>query len=277
MSISVKLKTRLRTIKNLNSIFNALQVITLARIQKVRGRHKNSKRYLAEIREMADHIDLSKFSKTPKGGKTLAVLFSGNRGFCGAFNQNLRYRAQNFIKEAKTEVEFLVFGRKGLEFLRSRKQKIAKSFLEEEYDFRFFLQLAKEIIAGYESDEISEFHVIFNRFHSVLRQDALTRQLMPYTADQPPITDYYILELDKELVADKLFEQLVAARLYFNCLDSQLGELSARMFTLKGAIENSKELIGSLTLNLNKERQQSITQELLEIISSSESLKEAKY
>jgi len=277
MAVSIKLKTRLRTIGSLNTIFNALQVITIARMQKVRERHKNCQRYLAEVREMGDHLYFSRYSKIISQGKILTILFSSNRGFCGAFNQNLSYRTEGFIKESKNKVDFMVFGRKGAEFLRSKKQTVRNSFLGEDYDFNFFAKLAAEIIGGYQKGELSEFHLIFNRFRSVMRQDTLARQIIPFVADQPPTAEYYILEPDKEIVTEKVFEQFVAARLYFNYLDSQLGELSARMFTLKGAIENSKELVGNLTLNLNKERQQSITRELLEIISSSESLKEAKY
>lgn len=277
MPVLIKTKRRLRTLKSLNSIFNALQVITIARLQKVKTKHKRAEQYLAEIMKIARQLDFSKIYKKNRTARNLAVLISPNRGFCGAFNQNLLYRTDNFIKESASAPEFIVFGRKGLDFLRKKKQSIINNYMEEEYSFNFFAKLAAEILQRYYAGEIAEANFIFNRYMTVMRQDAVANRVIPREGISPPAIDRYIIEPDKELAAEKVFEQLLAAELYFSYLDSQLGEISARMFTMKGAIENSKELIGGLTIELNKARQQSITRDLLEIIASSESLKEGSY
>lgn len=274
MPVLIKTKRRLRTLTSLNSIFNALQVITIARLQKVKTKHQRAEQYLAEMMKIARHLDFSDFYKKSKTARNLAVLISPNRGFCGAFNQNLLYRADNFIKEYAAPAEFIVFGRKGLEFLRAKKQAIINNYLEEEYGFDFFAKLAAEIIRRHRAGETAEVHIIFSRYMTVMRQDAVANRAIPLEGGSPPAVDRYLIEPDKALAAEKAFAQLLAAQLYFSYLDSQLGEISARMFTMKGAIENSKELIGGLTIELNKARQQAITRDLLEIIASSESLKE---
>jgi F-type H+-transporting ATPase subunit gamma len=276
MAVPVKLKSRLRTVKNLNSIFEALEVITAARIQKVREKHGGAGRYLALTDKMAANIDLSRlFTKRPES-RSLAVVFSANRGFTGAFDQNLFFRIKNFLKESPDKIEFMVFGKRGLDFLRAERQMVRGSSTREDLDYKYFAGLGEEIARRYDEREIDIAYIIHNRFRSVMRQDAVVDQVTPLEVRPSPAFDNIILEPGRDEVAAGAFRQLLAARLYFSYLDSELGEISARMFTLNGAIENSKEMIESLTLELNKERQQGITRELLEIISSSESIKEAR-
>lgn len=274
MAIAPKAKRRLKTIKSLNSIFNALQVITMARLQKIRQKHRLAQLYLAGINEAAGQVSLSAFAKKRRG-KVAAIVISPNRGFCGAFNQNILYRTQNFIREGKGELEFIVFGRKGTEFLRARRQAVKDSYLKEDYSFSFFAEIARELASRFQQGEIAEAHLLFNRFRTIMRQDAVLQQLIP--VEKQPRSGLSIIEPDRQLVAAKVFEQKLAAEIYFAYLDSQLGEVSARMFTLKGAIENSEELIDELVLNMNKARQQAITRDLMEIIGSTESLKEKSY
>jgi len=276
MSVAVKTKTRLKTVKSLNSIFNALQVITMARLQKVRQKHTSAKLYLERLQQAAQNLDLSSFAQPREEGKTIALLISPNRGLCGAFNQNLLYRAQNFIKESDRPKEFIAFGRKGGEFLRSRKQIVVDSYLKEDYHFDFFAGLANKMITDYQNGKLARISLIFNRFQTLMRQDAVVRELLPAESLPGQDPDRFIIEPDKFLAAAKVFEQMLAVELYYAYLDSQLGELSARMFTLKGAIENSKEIMQELAMNLNKARQQMITRDLLEIIASSECLNEGE-
>ncbi|MFA4905690.1 MAG: FoF1 ATP synthase subunit gamma [Candidatus Margulisiibacteriota bacterium] len=265
----VKTRRRLKTVKSLNSIFNALQVITLARLQKIKAKHAAAKQYLLELKTMAEEVGQAEGLSGPAEG--MAVLFSGNRGFCGMFNQNILFRTRSFIEEG--EATFLVFGRKGLEFLRSRRQKVADSYLAEDYGFSFFEEKAAGILKRFRAGEIGGVDLIFNHFRSVMRQDAVANRILPEAG--PPDGRPVLVEPSRETAADKIKLRRLAMELYFAYLDSQLGEVSARLFTLKGAIENSKELINDLSIALNKARQQSITNELLEIIASSESLKEA--
>lgn len=279
MSVPVKLKSRLKTVKGLNSIFNALQVITTARMQKVRGVHKNLLHYLSVLEKVTGHLDLSADPGGRKSSKALAILMSSNRGLCGGFNQSLFYRAGSFIREqaeAGREVEYVVFGRKGQQFLRSKNQGIKQIFIKEEIDPGMFLGLAEQLLADFLSGAARNVYVISNRFRSVMKQEALVHSLLPIEGRGARDESYFILEPGKEALKSELLLRLIAARLFYFYIDSQLGELSSRLFTLKGAIENSDELIDKLALDLNKIRQQTITRDLLEIISSSECLSKGR-
>ena len=56
-------------------------------------------------------------------------------------------------------------------------------------------------------------------------------------------------------------------------LENAVGEHSARMTAMENATKNTKELIGSLTLTMNRMRQAAVTRELIEIVSGAEALK----
>jgi F-type H+-transporting ATPase subunit gamma len=275
MSVPVKLKSRLKTIRNLNAIFNALQVITTARMQKVRSLHKSSHHHLVALEDAARHLDLSRFSLTPASNKSTAILISGNRGLCGSFNQNLFWRANSFIKEQaalQNDVEFIVFGKRGHSFLKTKGLAVRQFFASEDVSPKVFRSIAKELLASFLSGSTSEAHVIANRYRSVVKQEALVHRLFPLEVSPVRDDSYFILEPDESAAVHEVVERLVTSKLFHYYIDSTLGELSSRLFTLKGAIENSKELMENLALDLNKIRQQSITGELLEIISSSECL-----
>lgn len=275
MSVPVKLKSRLKTIKNLNSIFNALQVITTARMQKVRAVHNASLNYMGALKDVAGEIDLSRFRHPEPEKKTLAIVMSSNRGLCGGFNQGIFYRVNSFMAEqagSGARTEYIIFGRRAHEHVRSKNGIIRNVFVKDDVDPAQFFVLAKAIIDEFMSGKISDAWVISNRFKSVMKQEALAHHLIPAKGSADNDTSNFILEPDPERLGNKLFEMLIGAELFHLYIDSQIGELSARLFTLKGAIENSKELINNLAIDLNKIRQQSITRDLLEIISSSECL-----
>ena len=216
MPVPVKLKQRLKTIKNLNSIFNALQVITTAKVQKIRKRHKDSSHYLASMEKAAKHLDLSDYARHGGGGRVLVILISTNRGLCGAFNQGLFWRAQNFLKEhAGRDVRFIVFGRRGAEFVKSRGGISDRVFSQEEMGFEQFAALSKEITELYLSGEVSEVYVIHNRFKSVMKQETFSVRVLPYESEFGVSSFHYILEPEPGTLTDRFFESMFSAKIFY--------------------------------------------------------------
>src|SRR3989338_3917129 len=272
MPAPIKLKRRHKAINSLNAIFKAMQVIAAVKLKKIKECHAAALYCLKQMEAAAQHLDLAQIIPPREKGKTLAVFFSSNRGFCGAFNTNLFNRVQNFAKEQAgvfPPPEFIVFCPQGMGIFRAQKLAVKESHFEENLPFSFFGKIADEI------KDSREIYIIYNRFKSLVRQETFARRIMPYAG--LPFSgnaSHYLLETEKEKLAREWFKQLIAVRLYYSYMSSLYGEYSARVFTLKNAIENSQELSAGLTLDLNKLRQQNITRDLLEIISSAESLKE---
>ncbi|MCX5726812.1 MAG: F0F1 ATP synthase subunit gamma, partial [Candidatus Saganbacteria bacterium] len=121
----------------------------------------------------------------------------------------------------------------------------------------------------------SEIYIAYNTYKSAVVQIPKIYRLYPVpeeleTKKEP---SDLILEPDAGTLVKELLYHYLEVRFYQIILDSQIGELSARLMVLKGAVDNSRDLIDELNISLNKARQAAITRELMEIISSAEALK----
>ncbi|MFA5839534.1 MAG: FoF1 ATP synthase subunit gamma [Candidatus Margulisiibacteriota bacterium] len=272
MASTTKLKRRFKTVSGLNSIFNAMQVITTVRMGQARQRHSIFSDYLAGIEQAACKMNFSPFLREQKAGENVVILLSTNRGLCGGFNFNLFANLQGLIgriSAANNSCKVIAIGKKGDDFARSRRLTTEEAHLKEDYAFAHFKQVTDKLLDDYRVGKISAVYVVFNRFKSVMRQDARAYRLLAPEVVFNSEDMNVLLEPDKYLLSEKTFRLLLAARLFHFYLESKLGEACARMVTLKGAVESSKEIIDSLSRDMNKMRQASITAELLELIGSS--------
>ena len=275
MAQDIKIRSRIATLKSLNSIFSALQVITVTKLSKARGRLNAALKFRDELLEAIQSVGPYFHDKTKIGGATAAVLVSGNRGLCGTFNQDVFNRAQSFISEHKDEdIRFFVFGHRGYEFLKSKKQNIREFYLSDTADIESVKTLAAQLWQSFGNGTFSGVYLINNHFYTHFNRRAVANRILPQEVEVDLMADGMIItEPDLIMLKKNLSFSYFMATLFFARSESQLGELSARMVTLKSAIDNSKELIDDLIIQRNKARQQMITQEILEIVETSEALK----
>ncbi|MDI6731826.1 MAG: FoF1 ATP synthase subunit gamma [Candidatus Margulisbacteria bacterium] len=278
MTSTGKLKSRLKTITGLNSIFNAMQVITTVRMKKARERHTAFSNYIAGIEEAAGKMDFSPFIIDKPTGDTVLIFITSQRGLCGGFNVNLFNRLQTFAKQINREnpLRIIAVGKKGSDYVKARKYAVKNAYLEEDYDFSFFQELFAGLYTEYLAGKIASLHVMFNKYKSVIKQDTYDYRLLPPEFSLRAASSNVIQEPSKGILAKKIFFMLNTSLLFHFFLESKLGEASARLVTLKGAIESSDELISNLTINLNKARQQAITEQLLDLVGSSMGLQKGE-
>ncbi|HTY12986.1 MAG TPA: F0F1 ATP synthase subunit gamma [Candidatus Omnitrophota bacterium] len=276
MANDAKIKSRIATLKSLNSIFSAMQVITVARLSRIKAAQKAAARFRSEAEEAASYLD--KGEKKTGEGAVAAVIVSASRGLCGTFNQDLFFRIQSFLAEhAGKEVKLFVFGRKGYDFLIGKKREVTEYYPSDALDSDEVGKLAEKLRDGFRSGGFSEVYVIYNHFVSAFSRKATANRLLPFDlAEKAPARDDMIIEPDRKTLAEKLTLLYIRAMISSAVRESQLGEFSSRMVTLKSAIDNSSDLIDGLTIQRNKARQQMITQEILEIVEASEAMKGEK-
>ena len=133
--------------------------------------------------------------------------------------------------------------------------------------------LGGELIAAYLKNETRGIVIIYNEFKSRLRQDLVVRPLLPVRQVEgvKPKLDF-IYEPSRESLLEELLPRYVKAQIFRILLESQAAELAARMAAMDSATNNARELIGSLTLTMNKVRQAGITKEIAEIVGGAEAL-----
>jgi F-type H+-transporting ATPase subunit gamma len=216
----------------------------------------------------------------------LLVLITADKGLCGAFNTNLIKAAQAFMQEnAGKQIEMMPVGRKGRDFFRRRNVPFAEEYIgltgKGRVEYGEAVEVAREIIKRFtEDEELDKVFVIFNEFKSVLQQRVLIEQLLPVSRAtetqveeggaahaQATTTTDYIYEQSPTEIFSRLLPRLIETQIFRALLESVASEHGSRMTAMDSASKNAGELIGSLTLNMNRVRQAAITNEIIEVVS----------
>jgi F-type H+-transporting ATPase subunit gamma len=136
------------------------------------------------------------------------------------------------------------------------------------------LPIAHTVISGYENGDLDEVYLVFSRFVSVAVQRPTVEKLLPIepTADSGTACADYIYEPNAKDVLASLLPRFVEREIYQAMLEAVASEQSARVVAMRNATDNANEMIDELTLVLNKLRQQTITEELLDIIGAAQAL-----
>jgi F-type H+-transporting ATPase subunit gamma len=214
----------------------------------------------------------------------LLIVLSGDRGLCGAFNANVSkaaFAAWREKKEAGAEVLVATAGKKGRDFLMRRKATIARDFprMYDGLDLAKAGTVADWVMSKFEKAEVDSVYLVYNEFKSAIAQKTVVEPLLPLP-EPPPRKEgqleptEYRFEPNERSVLERLMPMYVEISIYRALLESQAGELGARMTAMDAATRNAKDMIAKLTLVYNRARQAAITKELMEIIGGAEALKE---
>lgn len=218
----------------------------------------------------------------------LIILVTADKGLCGAFNTNLNKAAYAFLKQhADKSLEMMPIGRKGRDFFRRRGVSIVAERIgitgKGRVDFDEAVEIASDIVERFkEQEELDKVFLIYNEFKSVLQQRVVVEQLLPVSRSteaageigsvdptrEGDLTDY-IYEQPPEEIFSRLLPRLIETQIFRALLESVASEQGARMTAMDAASKNATELIGSLTLNMNRIRQAAITNEIIEVVSGS--------
>jgi F-type H+-transporting ATPase subunit gamma len=210
------------------------------------------------------------------------VLFTYDRGLCGGYNANLIRAAEAFMRKnaGDKEIELTLVGRKGADYFRRRRANIADRHIgilatpAEE----LAAEIAQKLINRFVGGKTDAVYILYSRFRSALSQVPTLEKLLPValteasvTAGQQP-TEYLYEPGVQELLASLLprITEVAAQRALLEAIASEHG---ARMTAMDSATSNASKMMGSLTLQMNRARQASITRELMEIVGTAEALK----
>jgi F-type H+-transporting ATPase subunit gamma len=286
------IRRRIKSVKNTQQITKAMKMVSAAKLKRAQDRVVTARPFANKMMEvlsgLADRIDEDfhhPLLDVRGDERYLLVLVTADKGLCGAFNTNLIKAAQAFIAaNPNKQIELLAVGRKGRDFFRRRSAMLAGEYIgltgKGRVDFSEALEVARDVIKRFTEDKaIDKAFVIYNEFKSVLQQRVITEQLLPVargtsTDDQEvavpaqPVTRVdYIYEQPPQEIFARLLPRLVETQIFRALLESIASEQGARMTAMDSASKNARELIDSLTLNMNRVRQAAITNEIIEVVS----------
>lgn len=284
------IKQRIKGVKSTQQITKAMKMVAAAKLRRSQDAIINARPYARKIQNLLSELTTENdFNSNPlffqRQVKNVAIIVvTADRGLCGAFNTNIIREANRFIEEEilPENLSYSLFcvGKKGKDFFTKRNYPVADSFVGvfSSLDYSFAQRLSDRLINGFLSGEFDRVVVIFNEFKSIIQQKIVVEQYLPIplktsTGKSVSPETNYIYEPDRKSIFDYLVPKNLKAQMWRFLLESNAAEFAARMTAMDNATTNAKELIRTLNLKYNKERQASITKEILEIVSGANALK----
>lgn len=293
-----ELRLRIKSLQNTSKITSAMKMVSASRLRKAQEAFNRNRPYAEKIQDLLAQITASFQDldhplmkvREPKPGSRAKVRYyvlSSDRGLCGSFNNNLiKYYVRNL--DRSKDFQSVGLGRRARDFIARNGLVGSKQIdnLTNVPTFASATEIANGVIKDFLSGEVDQVFLVYNQFKSALSQVPTMVQVLPFAkpatsssagtaakkALAGPRLDY-IVEPNAAEVFNELLPQLVTIQVYKSLLENAVGEHSARMTAMDSATKNTKELIGSLTLKMNRARQAAITKELIEIVSGAEALK----
>jgi F-type H+-transporting ATPase subunit gamma len=302
-----EVRNRISGIKKTQKITRAMKMVAAAKLRRAQMNVIAARPYAAKMKELLVHLAAQAQDGSAEDGagsgsllvpreggkRSLLVVVTSDRGFCGAFNSNvIRAAVEHIKKEMATPsgpepVGLACVGKKGIDFFSKRPQYTIREKRLGIFNQLVYAEaqsLARSLVAGYLAGEYNRVEIIYNEFKNVAQQRIVVEQFLPVPAEvvkeeeekgkHHQATDY-IYEPAPEKILSALVPKYLDFQIWRVLLESYAAETGARMAAMENATENASELILSLQLAYNKARQAAITKELLEVVSGAEALTQA--
>jgi ATP synthase, F1 gamma subunit len=284
------MRRRIKSVKNTQQITKAMKMVAAAKLKRAQDRVTAARPYAQKMSEVLSGLsarvadDFSHPLLDERGDKNyLVVVITADKGLCGAFNSNIIKAAQNFMAENQDKsIRMMPVGRKGRDFFRRREVPFATEYVgltgKGRIEYSEAAEIAQDVIKTFTEDEtIDKVFLIYSEFKSVLSQKPVVQQLLPIPRETEESAAAgaqaeYIYEQPPGDIFGRLLPKQVETQIYRAILESIASEQGARMTAMDSASKNAGDLIGTLTLNMNRIRQAAITKEIIEVVSGAAAL-----
>ncbi|GHT38582.1 ATP synthase gamma chain [Bacteroidia bacterium] len=298
-----EIKSRIGSVKSTKKITSAMKMVASAKLRKSQKRIESFLPYQHKL----DEILKSFLGASPDFASNLAeerdvkrvaiVALSSNSSLCGAFNAN----AFKLFKETLARyrhlpddaIEIYAVGKK----IEGEIRKLRREFnfrgsyipLMDEPNFAGAKQIAQSLMTDFRQHKIDKVELVYNHFKSSAVQVPTVEQFLPVSSPKSPLNPPqgdlnspleggqggadYIVEPDRETILQALIPQSLQSKVYAVVADSSAAEQAARLVAMQVATDNAEDILDELTIQFNKQRQQAITSELLDIVGGAEAQK----
>lgn len=293
-----EIQRKIKSVAGTQKTTRAMKLVSTAKLKRTEELAKRSKVYaeklnmlLADITRKIQHYkiggleDHRMFSATLEPKMVDIVFITADKGLCGGFNIQTIKAVKNLLKtykDAKVKVRLKAVGKKGIEYFKFNGVELVSEEigLSASPDYSKASEFIRASITDFIEEKTDRVYIVHNGYKNVLTQEIKIDQVLPANIDALPEeeknSEVSLLSIeanDEVSMLDNLIEKYVEYNMYYALIDSLAAEHAARMQAMDNATNNAKEMVKSLNVKYNKARQESITTELIEIISGVESMK----
>jgi F-type H+-transporting ATPase subunit gamma len=294
-------KDRISSVKNIQKITRAMEMVAAARLRRAEMRIEALRPYADALRRMtrqaaqaagAEASRLPLLSEHDSTDNVGLLLVTGDRGLAGGFNSQIiraGVRISDEYRDEGQQTTWYATGRRGVSSLSFRGHEPAGSYtgFADKPAYADARSIADDLITGYIDGQLDRVEIVYNAYISPLTQEVMRETLLPLShatiaADGPEdgesgegtkhdgpraLVSY---EPDPEEILKRLVPDYVEISIYRALVESTAGFFGAQMTAMRSASENAGEIITDLTLQMNRARQAEITQEIMEVVAGAE-------
>jgi F-type H+-transporting ATPase subunit gamma len=286
-----EVRNRIASVKSTQQITKAMKVVSAAKLRKAQQRIVQMRPYARKLQDLLTHLSSSlegseamKFYDMRPVKRVLVVIVTSDRGLAGSFNSAVSKEAVRMIHEKYTgaTVEMMTAGKKGRDYFKRIKSNIVQEHntLFTNLTYEAAEQIAADVMKQFTTKQYDAVEVVYNQFKNAAVYIPTIEQFLPI-----PVQSHeekkekghsyavdYIFEPSQEEIVARLIDQSLKVNFFRTLLESNAAEHGARMTAMDKASENAEDLIRKLKLQYNKERQATITKEILEIVGGAQAL-----
>lgn len=280
-----EIRGRITSISSTMQITRAMKMVSAAKLKKAQDAIVMLRPYSEKLQELIQNVNsssdpdqISVYAQKREVKRVLFIAVTSNRGLAGAFNSSIvkELNAQ-FQNNSQYEIEVLPVGKKAFDAVRRNRTVFSNaSSVYDNLNFDAVANVAEGVMTSFKEGKFDEVYLIYNKFINAATQEVTTEQLLPISmpeTTEPQVETDYIFEPNRTEILDNLIPKSIKTQVFKAILDSVASEHGARMTAMHKATDNAQALKNDLVIFYNKARQAAITNEILEIVSGAEALK----
>jgi F-type H+-transporting ATPase subunit gamma len=302
MASQKDVKNRISSVRNIQKITRAMEMVAAARLRRAEQRIEALRPYAGAIRRMTRRTveavesipNMPLLEEHERVERVGLMLVTGDRGLAGAFNSQIvragNRRARELADEG-TDTVWYASGRRGVGSLRFRGLEVTGAYegFTDRPAFADARDIAGDLATAYVDGKVDRVEIVYNGYVSPLTQTVTNDVLLPLQAieeltsdtDERPDevaeeersrTTSWLYEPEPEDILQRLVPDYIEISIFRALLESTASEHGARMTAMRNAQENASDMIDDLTLEMNRQRQAEITQEIMEVVAGAEGL-----
>ncbi len=273
---------KIRSVKNMQKITSAMEMVAASKIRKAQDQMQASRPYAERIRKVIGHLGAANpdykhpFLEEREVKRVGIIIISTDRGLCGGLNINLFKRIISEIsslQEHKIEIDLVLVGSKAVQFFKRLGGNVVgtTTHLGDRPQINDLIGAIKIMLDSYNEGSIDKLLLAHNEFVSTMSQKPEIKTLLPvstFNDDSESLQSHwdYIYEPDAMDLLDGVLMRYIESQVYRGATENFACEMAAKMVAMKSATDNAGEIIDKLQLVYNKARQAAITQEISEIV-----------
>lgn len=291
MASLLETRKKIKSVKQTRKITKAMQLVSASKMKVFQRKAVSTREYawdlLAVLKRHIPDQKRSLYLEERQKGKTLFVLYSSDKGLCGALNTKLSkalFRSKEWSETPADQRVLITIGKKAFDFAQYNEIPIEASFkgLKENMSTLDALHFIQPIMSYWTEKKVKQIYMVAPHYKSTLVFYPLVKTFLPFSFEMigehlnveeeshreeigPNQNSFMYYEPTEGRIIELLFEQVIQLLFVQAFFELKAAEYSSRMIAMQNASDNADEIIHDLTLQYNKARQGKITQELTEI------------